>query len=92
MKQVVKTAVVLSIAMILVLGGFVLTFGFIIPSTAKAATYTPVGPYPVVRIRQTNTTGECHKCSVASVEGYLIGSFQYNGMSRTYSGAGPFGP
>lgn len=52
---------------------------------ASAATYTPVGPLKVGRVRQDDNGGDCFRCSVATVEAYALGSYSYGGYSNTYS-------
>ena len=60
-----------------------------VSGSALAAKYTPKGPLEVPRVYQTST-GECHMCSVASVQAYVLGSYSYGSYSRTYSGAGDY--
>lgn len=56
---------------------------------AEAATYTypKISALKVPRIQQpgTDTTGMCHFNSIASIIAYRLGSYSYDGYSRTYS-------
>lgn len=88
---------------LLVLVLFLLALGSL--SVASAAKYTPKGPLAVPRIPQTrvydngNRALDCHICSLASVQAYMLGSYQFtpNGrqnagvlLKRTYTGAGDY--
>lgn len=57
---------------------------------ALAATYTPKGPLQVPRIVQAKGTQDCHLDSMASVQAYVLGSYSYGGLSRTYNGVGDY--
>lgn len=56
---------------------------------AEAATYTypKISALKVPRIQQPggDTTGMCHFNSIASIIAYRLGSYSYDGYSRTYS-------
>ena len=67
---------------------FILTLAILITcviACASAATYSPVGPLKVGRVRQDDNGGDCFRCSVATVEAYALGSYSYGGYSNTYS-------
>ena len=74
-------------------------------SVALATRYTPKGPLEVPRIPQTRKKadgtyeGDCHICTLASIQAYMLGSHSFTPqkrehagqlLTRTYNGAGDY--
>lgn len=57
-----------------------------VPESANAATYTPIAALPVTRIQQNDDGGECHRCSLATLEAYAYcgRSFSYGNKTDKY--------
>lgn len=77
--------------------GFLLVLTLCLGLHTAFAAYSSVGPYPVPRIVQRDTSAgglgaDCFVCSMASVEAYFLGNstFQYSSYARAYNGVGDY--
>lgn len=76
----------LTLALIMVLGGL-FTFG---STDTSAASYPKISALPISRVYQPHydENGICYWSSMATVQGYCLGSFTYGGITTNYRNPG----
>ncbi len=62
------------------------SFGILGTTTASAATYAKIPALQISRVYQphTDTNGLCYWASMATVQGYCLGSYTYGGVTTNY--------
>lgn len=81
-----KSGLSLTLALIMILGGL-FTFGTL---NTSAATYSKIPALPISRVYQPyyDENGLCYWSSMATVQGYCLGSYTYKGVTTNYRKAG----
>lgn len=77
--------------------GFIAVLVLCLGAQTALAGYSSVGPIPVPRIAQRDTSaggpgGDCYVCSLASVQAYYVGtsSYNYGSYLRSYGSVGDY--
>lgn len=83
-----KTNRILSLLMAIIALVTVFLTGFMVE--ASAASYPAIPALKISRIYQSDadTKGMCYWCSMATVQGYCLGTYTYNGVTSNYRSVG----